>query len=104
MVLSMNAVPRSSRHSSAATVVDPNVARRASHARLLRRQAFLDQLHRLALDVELTARRAGRARHDAGMSSARARNVKSRRFMRLRQFHDAADRVLHPVPLMRFDR
>ena len=52
MVLSMNAVPRSSRHSSAATVTDPKRASRL-HARLLGAHTFLDQLSRLALDVEL---------------------------------------------------
>ena len=52
MVLSMNAVPRSSRHSSAATVVDPK-RRLCLHPRLFGGHAVVDQLRRLALDVEL---------------------------------------------------
>ena len=51
MVLSMNAVPRSSRHSSAASVADPNRAC-ARLARLGRGHALVDQLLRLALEVE----------------------------------------------------
>ena len=51
MVLSMNAVPRSSRHSSAASAVDPKRAC-ARRARLCRRHAFVDQLSGFALDVE----------------------------------------------------
>ena len=52
MVLSMNAVPRSSRHSSAATV-DRSEARVRLHPRLIGGHAVVDQLARLALDVEL---------------------------------------------------
>ena len=51
IVLSMKAVPRSSRHSSAASVADPKRAC-ALLARLRRGQALVDQLLRLALDVE----------------------------------------------------
>ena len=51
IVLSMNAVPRSSRHSSAVSVADPK--RACALWRASRRgQAFVDQLLRFALDVE----------------------------------------------------
>ena len=51
MVLSMNAVPRSSRHSSAATVVDPNFTCALARG-VFRRQTLIDQLHRLAFNVK----------------------------------------------------
>src|SRR5262245_19764574 len=101
MVLSMNAVPRASRHSSAVTATDPKRARavmRASSGLMPSSVSF--RVSRSMWNCSSSSRSPS-AR--LGKQSARARNIRSRKFMQLRQFHDATDRVLHPVPLMRLD-
>src|SRR5580765_2829442 len=101
MVLSMNAVPRSSRHSSAATVTDPKRARafmRASSGLMPSSISFRVSCSMWNCSSSLRSRSTRLVKQ-----SARARNFRSRRVMPLRQFHDASDRVLHPVPVTRFD-
>ena len=101
-VLSTKAVPRSSRHSSAASGTGPNRFSAAARA-----SAGLMPAGRRASAFRVRcgtrARHRARARRDSART-VRGRAVSSRASSSTSgELHDAADRVRHPLPLARFD-
>ena len=101
IVSSRNAVPRASRHSSAASGTGPKRARaraRASDSVMPPSMSFCASRSRWKANSSSSSRSTRR-----GANNARTRRRQSRRLIGSSQLHHAADGRRHALPLARFD-